>query len=63
MGVSKNIGKPPKSSILIWFSIIFTIRFQVALFFLKHLDPWDILPAPFGGVIATTNIGVSSRWR
>ena len=33
MGVSENRGKtPPKSSILIGFSIIFTIHFGVALF-------------------------------
>ena len=32
MGVSKNRGKPPKSSILIGFSIIFTIHFGVPLF-------------------------------
>ena len=32
MGVSKNRGFPPKSSILIGFSIIFTIHFGVPLF-------------------------------
>ena len=33
MGVEpKNMGKPPKSSILIGFSIIFTIHFGVPLF-------------------------------
>ena len=32
MGVSKNSGFSPKSSILIWFSIIFTIHFGVPLF-------------------------------
>ena len=32
VGVSKNMGKPPKSSILIGFSIIFTIHFGVPLF-------------------------------
>ena len=32
MGVSKNRGGPPKSSILIGFSIIFTIHFGVSLF-------------------------------
>ncbi len=29
LGVSKNMGKPPKTSILRWFSIIFTIHFGV----------------------------------
>ena len=32
MGVSENRGKTPKSSILIRFSIIFTIHFGVPLF-------------------------------
>ena len=32
MGVSKNRGGPPKSSILIGFSIIFTIHFGLPLF-------------------------------
>ena len=32
MGVSENGGFPPKSSILIGFSIIFTIHFGVPLF-------------------------------
>ncbi len=35
MGVSENRGGPPKSSILIGFSIIFTIRFGVPLVFLE----------------------------
>ena len=38
MGVSKNRGKPPKSSILIGFSIIFTIHFggKNPIFLVQH---------------------------
>ena len=41
MGFSKN-GDTPKSSILIGFSIIFTIHFGVPLFLEFH--PYDSLP-------------------
>ena len=38
MDVSKNRGKPPKYSILIGFSIIFTIHFggKIPLFLVQH---------------------------
>ena len=40
---SKNMGKPPKPSILIGFSIIFTIHFGVPLFLetSKYVDFWN----------------------
>ena len=40
MGVSKNRGGPPKSSILIRISIIFTIHFGAPLFLVQH--PWSL---------------------
>ena len=45
MGVSKNRGGPPKSSILIGFSIIFTIHFGgfTPIFGNTHM----MLPLPF----------------
>ena len=46
MGLSKNMGKPPKSTLLIGFSLIFTIHFGVPLFLGKQRvslgsTPWQ----------------------
>ncbi len=45
MGVSKNRGGPPKSSILIGSSLIFTIHFggKISLFLVQH--PYDLSPS------------------
>ena len=48
MGVSKNRGKSPKSSILIGFSIIFTIHFGVPIFLVQH-------PNGFGTLLRSAN--------
>ena len=51
MGVSKNSGTP-KSSILIGFSIIFTIHFGVPLFFENtHIDTVDDRSMEFPGSV------------
>ena len=44
MGVSKNRGGPPKSSILIGFSIIFTIYFPGRVFFPTFFQTNFFLP-------------------
>ena len=46
MGVSKNRGKKPKSSISIGFSIIFTIHFGIPLFLETPISPPEIIGCP-----------------
>ncbi len=51
MGVSNNRGGPPKSSILIGFSIIFTFHFGVPLFLETPISPLNGVKGPMGWLV------------